>query len=122
MSYQPDVSRPRLLTAGLVAASTAANAQGSNLWVYSSTNKSSEVSSTGFFVGAGRKPITSTAAHPNMVTSNPACLGLAVGDLIISVNSTGVGLHVAVTSSWGGSTSVMSSTNGWDISVTPIST
>lgn len=104
-------------------------AGGASLWCFSSTHNSTDILATGFFTAVGAQPFpsstlpTSGPPHPNIVTRHANALGVRVGDLLINVESSGgatpfrATLHAFKSSTWGGSTSVFSSTAGWNMSV-----
>ena len=110
------------LYTGLAGHSTSVGA--GSIYLYVSTHGATEIVATGFFTGAGAQPMSTTGAlHPNIVSRHANNIGMRVGDLLCSVESSGgtnawrVTWHAVTGSTFGGSTSVYGSSAGYDITV-----
>lgn len=128
MAYQSSVAAVRKITDcgiyGLPSTGSAISQAGA-LWVYQSTHASTAATVTGFFAGCGRQP--SSAISAPVLARSPNNVGMAVGDIVICVESTGgatpgrVTVHSVLGSSFNqASTSGSSSyvaTAGFDVSI-----
>lgn len=105
--------------------STGANISGGGqIFSYCSSHGAADITGVGFFTGVGYGPLGSTGTlHPNIQSKHANAAGVAVGDLLINIESSAgaspgrVTWHCFTNSTWGGSTSIFSSTAGWDATV-----
>lgn len=115
---------------GLYTALSSAGNPGASIWGYNSSHSSTQVIATGFFTGVGAQPFSSSGPpHPNIVSRHANQVGVRAGDLLVNVESTNGATPGRVTwhcftapATWGGSTSIFSSTAGWDFTASAAAT
>lgn len=97
---------------------------GGSIFGYCSSNAATDITGAGFFTACGAQPYSSTGtAHPNILARHANAVGVRPGDCLLNIESSAgvtpgrATWHGVSASSFGGSTSVASSTAGWDITV-----
>jgi hypothetical protein len=131
MSYVPSVASARSigdLGPGSVPASSGAGISGGRAQFYYCSSDGTTIiapaGGTPYFLGCGSLPFSSTGtAHPNILARNANNVGMRVGDLVVVVQSSAgatpglTSLHTVTKSTFNGSTSVYSSSAGYDVTV-----
>jgi hypothetical protein len=117
----------RLLVSGGIAAVPSSGAGitgGSQIFSYCSSHSAVDIVATGFFVGAGAQPYSSSGeSHYNVRTRSVANIGMRPGDLLVNIESSAgatpgrVSWHAVSASTWSGSTLNSTANAGYDITV-----